>query len=146
MELYGNITDSLSVPRIALGLLTAGGVAVIAYAFTHYGLPAGAAVSMLPIGLCALWFSLRNPAVSMLGMLVLNYFIMYLGREFLHGVPVGLILDGALFFNLAILLLQALVHQIEWRRAGTGLTLAAAIWMVYCVLELFNPQSVSPKG
>lgn len=45
---------------------------------------------MLPIGLCALWFSLRNPAVSMLGMLVLNYFIMYLGREFLHGVPVGL--------------------------------------------------------
>ena len=146
MELYGNITDSLSVPRIALGLLTAGGVAVIAYAFTHYGLPAGAAVSMLPIGLCALWFSLRNPAVSMLGILVLNYFIMYLGREFLHGVPVGLILDGALFFNLAILLLQALVHRIEWRRAGTGLTLAAAIWMVYCVLELFNPQSVSPKG
>ena len=146
MELYGNITASLSVPRIALGLIAAGGVAVVAYAFTHYGLPAGAAVSMLPIGLCALWFSLRNPAVSMLGMLVLNYFIMYLGREFLHGVPVGLILDGALFFNLAILLLQALVHRIEWRRAGTGLTLAAAIWMVYCVLELFNPQSVSPKG
>ena len=146
MELYGNITASLSVPRIALGLIAAGGVALVAYAFTHYGLPAGAAVSMLPIGLCALWFSLRNPAVSMLGMLVLNYFIMYLGREFLHGVPVGLILDGALFFNLAILLLQALVHRIEWRRAGTGLTLAAAIWMVYCVLELFNPQSVSPKG
>ena len=51
MELYGNITASLSVPRIALGLIAAGGVAVVANAFTHYGLPAGAAVSMLPIGL-----------------------------------------------------------------------------------------------
>ncbi|WP_288330827.1 O-antigen ligase family protein [uncultured Alistipes sp.] len=146
MELHGNITASLSIPRIAVGLLIAGGVTVIAYAFTHYGLPAGAAVSMLPIGLCALWFSLRNPAVSMLGMLVLNYFIMYLGREFLHGVPVGLILDGAIFFNVAMVLMQALVQRVEWRRAATGVTLASAIWMIYCVLELFNPQSISPKG
>lgn len=146
MELSGHITAPLSIPRIFVGLLAAGGVAAIAYAFTHFGLPAGAAVSMLPVGLCALWFSLRNPAVSMLGMLVVNYFIMYLGREFLHGFPVGVILDAALFFNLAMLIMQALVHNIEWRRAGTGLTLAAAIWMIYCVLELFNPQSVSPKG
>ena len=40
MELHGNITASLSIPRIAVGLLIAGGVTVIAYAFTHYGLPA----------------------------------------------------------------------------------------------------------
>ena len=57
MELYGNITASLSVPRIALGLIAAGGVALVAYAFTHYGLPAGAAVSMLPIGLSLIHIS-----------------------------------------------------------------------------------------
>lgn len=146
MELYGHITAPLSIPRIAVGLLVAGGTAAIAYAFTRFGLPGGAAVSMLPLALCMLWFSLRNPAISMLGMLVVNYFIMYLGREFLHGAPVGVILDAALFFNAAMVILQALVRNIEWRRAATGLTLASAIWMIYCVLELFNPQSISPKG
>ena len=146
MQLTGNITAPLSISRALVGLVLAGGVAAIAYAFTHFGLPAGAAIAMLPSGLCILWLSMRNPAFSMLGMLVLNYFIMYLGREFLHGAPVGVILDAALFFNLAMLILQALVHRVEWRRAKTGLTLAAAIWMIYCVLELFNPQSVSPKG
>lgn len=146
MQLTGNITAPLSISRALVGLVLAGGVAAIAYAFTHFGLPAGAAIAMLPSGLCILWLSMRNPAFSMLGMLILNYFIMYLGREFLHGAPVGVILDAALFFNLAMLILQALVHRVEWRRAKTGLTLAAAIWMIYCVLELFNPQSVSPKG
>lgn len=146
MELHGQITTPPSLPRIVVGVLVAGGAMAIAYAFTRFGLPGGAAVSLLPLALCMLWFSLRNPAVSMLGMLVVNYFIMYLGREFLHGFPVGVILDAALFFNVAMLILQALVHNIEWRRAATGLTLASAIWMIYCVLELFNPQSVSPKG
>lgn len=146
MESTGRITASLSIPRIAVGLLVAGGVAAVGYAFTRFGLPGGAAVAMLPPALCALWFSMRNPAVSMLGMIVLNYFIMYLGREFLHGAPVGVILDAALFFNVAMVLLQALVRRIEWRRAATGLTLAATIWMIYCTLELLNPESVSPKG
>ena len=130
MQLTGNITAPLSISRALVGLVLAGGVAAIAYAFIRFGLPAGAAIALLPAGLCILWLSMRNPAFSMLGMLVLNYFIMYLGREFLHGAPVGVILDAALFFNLAMLILQALVHRVEWRRAGTGLTLAAAIWMI----------------
>ena len=146
MQLSGKITAPLSIPRVAVGMLLAGGVAVVAYAFARFGPAAGGAVAMIPAGLCFLWFSLRNPAFSMLGMLVVNYFIMYLGREFLHGAPVGVILDAALFFNAAMLILQALVHRVEWRRAATGLTLAAAVWMIYCVLELFNPESVSPKG
>ena len=146
MELSGNTSPQISIPRIAVGLLTAGGVAIIAYAFSRYGLAAGAAVSMLPLGLCMLWFSLRNPAVSMFGMLVVNYFIMYLGREFLQDMPVGVILDVAILFNVLMLILQAFVHNIEWRRARTGLTLVAAIWMIYCVLELLNPASVSIKG
>ena len=145
MQLSGHITAPLSISRTLLGVVLAGGVAAIAYAFIRFGLPVGAAIAMLPAGLCILWLSMRNPAFSMLGMLVVNYFIMFLGREYLHGAPVGVILDAALFFNLAMVILQALVHRIEWRLAGTGLTLAAAIWMIYCVLELFNPQSVSPK-
>lgn len=47
-------------------------------AFTQYGLLAGLAVSVIPAALCILWVTLRNPAISMLGLFVANYFLMAL--------------------------------------------------------------------
>ncbi len=145
MKPFGDIFASLSIPRILQYLLLLGGVAVIAYAFTHYGPVAGMALCTIPIGLCLLVFSLHNPANAMFGMVVVNYFIMYLGR-YVHDAPLGVLLDATILFNLLLLALQAMSQQIEWRRARSGLTVAAAIWAVYCIFELFNPESVSVKG
>lgn len=145
MESYGQITYPLSIPRIAVRGLLLGGSAVIAYAFTRFGLPAGAAIALLPAGLCLLWVSLRNPMVAMMGMLVVNYYIMGIGR-YLPTFPSGVILDALIFYNLLILILQAFMRRIPWRQAGTGLTLVATIWAVYCLLELVNPEAVSASG
>ena len=145
MERYGSITTPVSVPRLIVGAMLAAGVAVLILAFTQYGLLAGLAVSVIPAALCILWVTLRNPAISMLGLFVANYFIMALTR-YAHDLPFGMILDALIFYNILIITLQALMRPIEWKRASSGLTVVAAIWMAYCILEIVNPESVSVAG
>ena len=96
MEHYGSITTPVSVPRLIVGAMLAAGVAVLIMAFTKYGLLAGLAVSVIPAALCILWVTLRNPAISMLGLFVVNYFIMTLTR-YAYDLPFGMILDALIF-------------------------------------------------
>ncbi|WP_295958976.1 O-antigen ligase family protein [uncultured Alistipes sp.] len=145
MERYGSITTPVSVPRLIVWALLAGGVAVLAMTFTKYGVLAGLAVSAIPAALCILWVTLRDPGLSMLGLFVVNYFIMALTR-YAHDLPFGLILDALIFYNILIISLQAMMHRIEWKRASSGLTVVAAIWVAYCTLEVVNPESVSVAG
>lgn len=145
MQLYGHIASPLSIPRIAVWGVLAGGVAAIAYAFTRYGLPAAAAISLLPAGLCFFWVSLQKPWVAMMAMFVVNYFIMGISR-YIPEFPSGTLLDAAIFYNVLILILQAFIHNIEWSRAKTGLTFVAIVWTLYCTLELVNPEVVSASG
>lgn len=145
MERYGSITTPVSVPRLVVWALLAAGVAVLALAFTQYGILAGLAVAAIPAALCILWVTLRDPALAMLGLFVVNYFIMALTR-YAHDMPFGVILDALIFYNILLITLQALVRRTEWKRAGSGLTVVAAIWMAYCILEVVNPESVSVSG
>ncbi len=145
MKLYAQIASPISIPGIGFRGLLIGGVAAIAYAFTHYGLPVAAALSVLPAGLCILWVSLRKPMAAMMLMLAVNYYIMGIGR-YMPTFPSGVILDAMIFYNVLILILQAFVHRIEWRRAASGLTVAAVVWTAYCALELVNPEVVSASG
>lgn len=145
MERYGSITTPVSIPRFIIGAMLVAGVAAVAYAFVKFGLVAGIAVAAIPAALCFVWASLRNPAVAMLGLFTVNYFIMVLTR-YAHDLPFGMILDVLILYNILIISLQAMMHRIEWKRAGSGLTVAALIWVAYCVLEVVNPESVSVSG
>lgn len=139
------ISQSLSVPQFLLGTAALLGVCLIYYGFDKFGIVGGAAVAMIPLALCALWMSLRNPAVAMFGMFVANYFIMALART-LPEAPVGMILDALIFFNFAMITLQAIVKPVAWRNARSGLTAVATLWLIYCLLEAFNPEMVSVSG
>lgn len=140
-----DITATWSVPRIMTGALLIAGVMLLTYAFRNYGLAAGIAISIIPIALCGVWATLRNPAWGMLGMLVVNYYVMGVGR-YTTTFPIGLILDAAIIYNIVLLTLQAFTTKVEWRRARTGVTLVSAIWVLYCTLQILNPEAVSILG
>lgn len=137
----GSVDSRWSPVHLATTALLICGVLAVAYLFTHRKIPLGIALGILPAALCTLWMSLRKPAVSMLGMFVVNYFIMALGR-YMRDIPIGTILDAALFYNILMVAVQAMVHRLEWRRIRSGVTVAALLWTVYCTLELFNPLAV----
>lgn len=137
----GDISTRFNLVPWGVKALLAGGVLAIAVAFLKFGIVAGAIVALIPASLCILWFTLRNPAISMLGLFAVNYFIMGVGRS-LPDMPVGTILDAAIFYNIAMVLVQAAIHRIDWKSARSPLTLVAVLWMVYCLMELFNPNAI----
>lgn len=139
------IVSSIATVRTAVGIVLAMGIYIVGYAFMHYGLAGGVAVALIPAILCVLWFTLQNPAVSMLGLFVVNYFIMATSR-YLHDVPIGTFLDAVVAYNILMVTLQALVRKIEWRNARNGLTAAAGLWLLFCLLMAFNPDAVSHGG
>lgn len=133
------------MPRILILGLLAAGTWLIAYATTHYGLLAGLGIAAIPATMCFMWFSMRNVAVSMFLLFIVNYYLMALTR-YLHDVPFGVILDVLLFYNILMLTFQAFVRNLDWHNARSGLTVVALIWTGYCCLEFVNPEVVSPSG
>lgn len=141
------ITGRMSIPALLLRASLAGGAAAVAYAFVKMGPAAGFAVACLPAALCMCYLTLRNPTLSMMMLFVINYFIMGVGRyAYTRDIPVGAILDALVAYNLLMVTFWAMRQRIDWSRAATGLTLAAAVWTAYCVLQLFNPETESAEG
>ncbi|MEG2239743.1 MAG: O-antigen ligase family protein [Alistipes sp.] len=143
MTLFDDISDHLS--QIVLYTCILAGVYGVWYAFSHFGLVGGVAVSLIPAILCVLYVTLKDPAMAMMLLFIVNYFIMGIGR-YLQDKPIGVLLDGMIAFCVLMLLFQAMYRKVDWRRAATGLTLAATIWLVYALLQLVNPESVSTSG
>lgn len=130
----------LSGPRLAVYALLLAGIFAVGYATLRFGL-AGAAVACLPMAACVTIVAVYRPGWAMLGLFTINYFIMAL-RHWVS-FPIGLILDAAILFNFAVLLFRTLYGGVEWSRARNGLTLAALLWLIYCVLELTNPNAAA---
>lgn len=130
----------LSVPRLAVYGLLLAGIFAVGYATLRFGL-AGAAVACLPMVACVTIVAVYRPGWAMLGLFTINYFIMAL-RHWVS-FPIGLILDAAILFNFAVLLFRTLYGGVGWSRARNGLTLAALLWLIYCVLELTNPNAAA---
>ena len=127
--------------RTAALALLAAGLLGLAWATATFGY-AGLAFGLLPALLCMGFYAMNNPAWTMLGLFVGNYFIMGLSK-YVYDLPVGTILDVMILFSLFTLIVRSMYAQVPWERARSGLTLAALIWTVYCCLEAANPASGS---
>lgn len=148
MQLPARLRPLLADVRPLKAFLLAGllaGAWLIVFATTRFGWVAGLAVAAIPCALCILCYTVKNPAAALLGLFCINYFIMGLGR-YSYEMPMGLLLDALIFYNLLVVALHALYRPVGWGRARTWLTLMAFIWLLYGLLELVNPETVSFSG
>lgn len=143
---FRSLLDGVRPVKIVLLMILAIGAVGIGYVTALYGLVAGLAVAAIPCALSAVLFSLKSPAIAFLGLFVLNYFIMGIGRYAYDTIPAGTLLDALISYNVLVLLLHSMFHKVEWRRAKTFLTLMAGLWMLYGILEAVNPETVSFSG
>ncbi|MEA5129464.1 MAG: O-antigen ligase family protein [Proteiniphilum sp.] len=81
---------------------------------------------------------LKRPALAFFGVIVVNYFIMGLIR-YIPAIQGGVVIDGLLLFTLFLVLLRSRDHLINWIAARNLLTLLSGIWLIYCILLIFNP-------
>lgn len=118
------------------------GIAAVCLVTVKFGYFFGIAVSFLPLIVYVFLKSLNNPSLAMMELFVFSYVIPIAGRYF-YNLPVGIIMDVFVIFNLLSLIILSCYRKIGWKRGWNGLTVVSIIWLIYCIFQLFNPQSVS---
>lgn len=80
----------------------------------------------------------KYPILPFILLFVTNYFIMGLTR-YVHSLPGGIVIDVLLLLTLSIAFIRTFDRKISWQWAANPLSLLTGIWLMYCVLLLFNP-------
>jgi len=96
---------------------------------------------MMPFVLGFAVMIFRKPVTGIYSVLVINYFVMGMAR-YLPG-PLGLAVDGVLVLTWVSLFFSQFNNKVKWSEAVNDLTMVTAIWSLYVLFQLFNPEAVS---
>lgn len=124
--------------KIALFSVVA--AAAVVFSALAFGLPGVLVLAMIPF---LVWWLTRvflDPWLGLSTAFVANYFVMGISR-YVPG-PLGLSIDSIL----VITYIAIIFSRRSFRPAARDLTLLAAIWYLYAVMELFNPLAVSREA
>lgn len=128
-------TKGLNLSPARLVLLAV--LPIMGVAIGKYGIMAAAAFLAIPIGIAFILAVFKKPYWGLLALFVYNYFVMGLTRYF--PLPLGTGVDFMFVLTYGSLICNTYFSDVEWWRARRDLTLLAAVWFVYGLLELFNP-------
>lgn len=117
-------------------------LAIFTFVLLRYGWAPALIVSFLPLLAYFILQIATNPLYAFLLLFVANYFIMGLLR-YIPSIPAGVVIDGLLFVTLFIILLYNQKKKIPWHDVVNPLTLFTSIWLVYCLLMVFNPGTTT---
>ena len=122
------------------GLLVAS--LVLAFLMVRGGVAVAAIILLLPFALIFLVASFNKPVVALYALFIFSFFLVAVERYLLKDViPVGTIVDFLILYTFVLLFLKGLVQKVEWKKAGDGPMTVMSIWIIYCILEILNPEA-----
>ncbi|MCG6186910.1 O-antigen ligase family protein [Maribellus maritimus] len=135
---YGNdlLTKPSSIVIIILVIVMMGLIIV------KGGLIAGIGLFLLPFIVTFLYLVFMIPRTGLIAVYIANFLAIGLTR-YLKGIPLGLSIDMLLFLTYISLFLMSFFKKIPWKNGKNDLVLLSAIWYLYTIFELFNPEAVS---
>lgn len=125
------LQDLLIYAGAALFIVLAG------YGIAMGGIMAGMALMALPIAGFIILLLLKQPSWGMVLILALSFIINGLGRYV--EAPFGTALDGLMFLTFAFGIIS--LRREEYDRAANTLTFLLLTWLVYTIIEIFNPEA-----
>lgn len=111
----------------------------------HWGL--SLIIGIIPLIIASSLFIASSPYWIFISLFIFNYFIMGLTR-YLPGLKGGVTMDLLILFIIASLIINKINPKTKynWNRVNNPMTYSILIWVIYCFLELFNPESISTKA
>jgi hypothetical protein len=106
------------------------------------GLIAAIGLILLPFILIYLNYFLRFPEIGLYTAISLGFLILGLSR-YIKGMQLGMAMDGILFLTYIVLIFNRFRDRVDWKPAKKDITLLAAIWFAYSIMEVANPESRS---
>ena len=101
-----------------------------------------AALAFFPLLVMVVCLAFSNKLWGFLLLFIVNYFIPVLGH-YVYDAPLGLLMDGAIAFNILVIICSYLTSKPNLHVLTGDLIAAVAIWGIFCALELFNPHMTS---
>jgi O-antigen ligase len=98
----------------------------------------------LPFLLFYLLHLFKKPIIGFWTVFVLNYFILGITRYIPESL--GLTVDIMLILTYIALIFRNFYDKLDWSPARNELTLLAAIWYLYALFQLFNPEAASRQA
>lgn len=113
-------------------------LSVFLFTLLKLHLIAAVAIALFPMLLYILIGMLGRPVLAFFVAFVINYFVMGLTR-YVPAIKGGVLMDGILLLTLLFSLLRTRDKAIVWSDAINPLTFLTGIWLIYCILLVFNP-------
>lgn len=86
-----------------------------------------------------------NPILGFFTAIGLNFIVLGIAR-YIPGLPLGFGIDGILILTYLALFFSRFKERIDWSPANKDLTFLAAIWLMYCIFQLANPEARSVEA
>jgi hypothetical protein len=118
-------------------LITALSIGVI----TRMGIEGAMALIALPFILIYFYWLFRNPITGLWAALVLDFVLLGIDRYLDTTIQVGLTMDIVLVLTYVAYIIKHFYDRGIWKPAKKDVTLLAAIWLGYSIMEFFNPQA-----
>jgi O-antigen ligase len=106
------------------------------------GLIGSLGIVTLPFIFVFAYIVLQKPVVGLYTCIIFGFTLLGLGR-YVGAIPVGLAMDGMLIVTYIAIFFNRFRERIDWRPAKKDVTLLAAVWFAYTVMELVNPEARS---
>lgn len=140
MKFLSGIFDSrgglLLYALIGLSLL------LFSYLLLKAGVVLAIALATIPFISYLLLRLLERPVRALLAVIIVNYFIMGVTR-YIPGVPAGIVMDGLLGLTFFFALLRSRDGAVNWSGGHNLLVLLSGVWLTYCILLFFNPETTT---
>jgi O-antigen ligase len=115
-------------------------IAIYTVVLLYYGWIPAFIFSLAPLLIYVIIQLAKEPVYALIGVFVVNYFVMGITR-YITGLQGGITIDGFLLVTLFLLLLYNLKNPVPWQLLRNSLTLVTGIWLVYCIVLVFNPET-----
>lgn len=135
-----NGSEILNKPLVVTSLLTT--MIILGYLIAGKGWMAGIGIIMLPFVFTYIYFIFLIPRTGIIGLYLINFVILG-SMRYIKGLPLGLMVDFHLVLIYLALFFKTFSNPVPWKNARNDLTLLAAIWFLYSLFQLANPEAVS---
>ena len=83
----------------------------------------------------------KNPIIGFFTAIAYNFVVLGIGRYITSGLPLGFGIDGLMLLTILALIFSRFRERVDWSPAYRDITILAAVWLGYFILQLGNPEA-----
>jgi hypothetical protein len=133
--------ERLGTPKYVLFLLVITALSI--WVITHLGVGGALALVALPFILLYFYWLFRKPITGLWAAIVMGFVLLGFSRYIDPDIQVGLGMDIVLVLTYVAFIFRHFYDRGIWKPAKKEITLLAAVWFGYSILEFFNPEAQS---